>query len=176
MVIKFSQKEKWFPVSSDNVCLFTWINHMTGSRGWAGPANNFNQQPAHCLRDMTKGKGKATVKSQSPVPSQAASRSGHPRPSASSPSSAIGLNIFCLLLPDDSPSQHIFPVTLHCDWTIGDLKDAIKLKKVNDLRDIDAYKLILYKVVIAAAVFTHAALSLLLLVAQTLDSWRRKHD
>ena len=116
---------------------------------------------------MTKGKGKTTVKSKSPVPSQAASRSSHPGPSASSPS---WLDIFCLLLPDDSPSQHIFLVTLRRDRTVGDLKDAIKLKKANDLRDIDADKLILYKVVIAAAVFTHAALSLLLLVAQTLDS------
>ena len=154
MVIKFSQKEKWFPVSSDNVCLFTWINHMTGSRGWAGPANNFNQQPAHCLRDMTKGKGKATVKSKSPVPSQAASRSGHPGPSASSPSSAIGLDIFCLLLPDDSPSQHIFLVTLRSDRTVGDLKNAIKQKQTNDLKDIDANKLILFKVLMPATVFT----------------------
>ena len=117
---------------------------------------------------MTKGKGKATVKSKSPVPSQAASRSGHPGPSASSLSSAIKFKIFCLLLPD--PSRYLFSVSIHNDQTVDDLKDAIKLKKANDLKDIDADKLILYKVVIAAAVFTHAALSLLLLVAQTLDS------
>ena len=119
---------------------------------------------------MTKGKGKATAtaKPKSPVPSQAASSSGHPGPSASSLSSAIKFKIFCLLLPD--PSRYLFSVSIHNDRTVGDLKDAIKLKKANDLRDIDADKLILYKVVIAAAVFTHAALSLLLLVAQTLDS------
>ena len=122
---------------------------------------------------MTKGKGKATVKPKSPVPSQAASRSGHPGPSASSPSSAIGLDIFCLLLPDDNPSQHIFSVTLRGDRTVDDLKDAIKLKRGNDLKDIDAVKLTLYKVLIAAVVFRHAALSLLLLVAQTTDCCHR---
>ena len=45
------------------------------------------------------------------------------------------------------------------------LINAIKLKKANDLRDIDANKLTLYKVLIADAVFRHTALSLLLLVA-----------
>ena len=39
------------------------------------------------------------------------------------------------------------------DQTINDLKDAIKLKKVNDLKDIDADKLILYKVLMPATVF-----------------------
>ena len=121
--------------------------------------------------DMTKGKGKATVKSKSPVPSQAASRSGHPGPSASSLSSAIKFKIFCLLLPD--PSRYLFSVSIHNDQTVNDLKKAIKKEKVNDLNDIDADKLILYKVVIAATVFTHAALSLLLLVAQTTDCCHR---
>ena len=126
--------------------------------------NNFNQQPTHCLCDMTReGKGKG--KGENPVPSQAASSSSHPGPSASSPSSATRLNIFCFLLSNDNHSQHIFPVTIHCDRTVGDLRDAIKLKKANDLRDIDANKLTLYKVLIADAVFRHAALSLLLLVA-----------
>ena len=88
---------------------------------------------------MTReGKGKGKGKGENPVPSQAASSSGHPGPSASSPSSATRLDIFCFLLSDDNHSQHIFPVTIHRDRTVGDLKDTIKLKKANNLRDIDA--------------------------------------
>ena len=120
------------------------------------------------MTNESKGKGK------NPVPSQAASSSGHPGPSASSPSSAIGLDIFCLFHPDDNPSQHIFSVTLHGDRTIDGLKKAIKQERGNDLKDIDAVKLTLYKVLIV--VFRHTALSLLLLVARTPDSRRRKYD
>ena len=113
------------------------------------------------MTNKSKGKGK------NPVPSQAASSSGHPGPS---PSSAIGLDIFCLFHPDDNPSQHIFSVTLHSDRTVDGLKKAIKQERGNDLKDIDAVKLTLYKVLIAAVVFRHTALSLLLLVARTPDS------
>ena len=116
------------------------------------------------MTNKSKGKGK------NPVPSQAASSSGHPGPSASSPSSAIGLDIFCLFHPDDNPSQHIFSVTLHSDRTVDGLKKTIKQERGNDLKDIDAVKLTLYKVLIAAVVFRHTALSLLLLVARTPDS------
>ena len=77
--------------------------------------------------------------------------SSHPGPPASP---AIDLDIFCLLHPDDSPSQHIFLVTLRSDRTVGDLKNAIKQKQTNDLKDIDANKLILFKVLMPATVFT----------------------
>ena len=46
----------------------------------------------------------------------------------------------------------------------------------NDLKDIDAMKLTLYKVLITATVFRHTALSLLLLVAWTPNSWLQKYD
>ena len=84
------------------------------------------------------------------VPPPAAS-SSHPEPPAPP---VIDLDIFCLLHPDDSPSQHIFLVTVRSDRTVGDLKDAIKQKKTNDLKDIDADKIILFKVLMPAAVFT----------------------
>ena len=113
------------------------------------------------MTSKSKGKGK------NPVPSQAASSSGHPEPS---PSSAIELDIFCLFHPDDNPSQHIFSVTLRSDRTVDSLKKAIKQERGNDLKDIDAVKLTLYKVLIAAAVFRHEALSLLLLAARTPNS------
>ena len=116
------------------------------------------------MTSKSKGKGK------NPVPSQAASSSGHPEPSVSSPSSAIELDIFCLFHPDDNPSQHIFSVTLRSDRTVDSLKKAIKQERGNDLKDIDAVKLTLYKVLIAAAVFRHEALSFLLLAARTPNS------
>ena len=127
----------------------------------------------HCLGNMTnksKGNSKGNSKGKNPVPSQAASSSSHPRPSASSPSSAIRLDIFCLFHPNDNPSQHIFSVTLCSDQTVGGLKKAIKQERGNDLKDIDALKLTLYKVLITTTIFRHIALSLLLLVAQTPDS------
>ena len=95
--------------------------------------------------------GDRTDAAPSRVPPPAASSSSHPGPPASP---AIDLDIFCLLHPDDSPSQHIFLVTVRSDRTVGDLKDAIKQKKTNDLKDIDANKLILFKVLMPAAVFT----------------------
>ena len=95
----------------------------------------------------------------SQVPPPAASNSSHPGPPALL---AIDLNIFCLLHPDDSPAQHIFSVTLHSDWTVDGLKKVIKQERGNNLKDIDAVKLTLYKVFIAATVFRHTALSLLL--------------
>ena len=144
-------------------------------QGWAGPANNFNQQSTHCLGNMTN-KSNGNGNGKNPVPLQAASSSSHPRPSASSLSLAIGLNIFCLFHPDDNPSQHIFSVTLHSDWTIDGMKKAIKQERGNDLKDINAVKLILYKVLISTAIFRHTALSLLLLVAWTPDSWQWKYD
>ena len=87
---------------------------------------------------------------ESRVPPPAAS-SSHPEPPAPP---VIDLDIFCLLHLDDNPSQHIFPVTVRSDRTVGDLKKAIKQERGNDLKDIDAVNLTLYKVLIAAAVFT----------------------
>ena len=93
------------------------------------------------------------------VPPPAASNSSHPRLPTSP---AIDLDIFCLPHPNDSPSQHIFSVTLHSYRTIDGLKKVIKQERGNNLKDIDAMKLTLYKVFIATAVFRHTALSLLL--------------
>ena len=45
-------------------------------------------------------------------------------------------------------------MTVRSDRTVGDLKKAIKQERGNDLKDIDAVNLTLYKVLIAAAVFT----------------------
>ena len=56
--------------------------------------------------------------------------------------------IFCLLYPDPDPSQHLFSVLLQNDDTVDDLKDAIKLKKANILRDIDADEFTLHQVLI----------------------------
>ena len=105
-----------------------------------------------------------TQAAQSPVPPLAASSSRHP---GSPASPAIDLNIFCLLLPDDEPHRHIFPVTLGRDRTVSDLKKGIKLEKANDLKDIDADKLILFKVLPSSQ---QTSLSLLLLLARAVDS------
>ena len=63
-------------------------------------------------------------------------------------------------------------MTLHSDRTVDGLKKAIKQERGNDLKDFDAVNLTLYKVPIAAVIFRHTALSLLLLVARTPGSWR----
>ena len=110
------------------------------------------------MTNKSNGKGK------NPVSLQAASSSSHPRPSVSSPSSAIRLDIFCL---------HIFSVTLCSNQTVDSLKKAIKQERGNDLKDIDAMKLTLHKVLITTTIFRHIALSLLLLVAQTTDCCHR---
>ena len=73
----------------------------------------------------------------------AASSSSHP---GSPASPAIKLKIFCLHLPNDDRSRHPFSVSIGNDQTVDDLKDAIKLKKANDLKDIDADNFILFKV------------------------------
>ena len=88
---------------------------------------------------------------QSPVPPPAAPSNSHP---GSPASPAIDLDIFCLHLPDDDPHQHIFRVTLRGDRTVGNLKDAIKLKKKPELDHLAADALILYKVLMPATVFT----------------------
>ena len=95
--------------------------------------------------------GDRTDAALSRVPPPAASSSSHPEPPAPP---VIDLDIFCLLHPDDNPSQHIFPVTVRSDRTVGDLKKKIKQEKTNDLKDIDANKLILFKVLMPAAIFT----------------------
>ena len=77
------------------------------------------------------------------------------------------LKILCLLLPNDDPSRHPFSVSIGNDQTVDDLKDAIKLKKANDLKDIDADNLILFKVLPSSQ---QTSLSLLLLVARAVDS------
>ena len=72
--------------------------------------NKFNQQSTHCLwaSSMPKSSKQEGKDHEEPV------------------LPAISLKIFCLLLPNQNPSQHIFPVILGNDWTIGDLKDATK--------------------------------------------------
>ena len=99
------------------------------------------------MDDRNKGEKPKKLQDSSP----AASSSSHSRPPSFTLSPAIKLKIFCLLLPD--PSRRLFSVSIDNDQTINDLKDAIKLKKVNDLKDIDVDKLILYKVLMPAAVF-----------------------
>ena len=101
---------------------------------------------------------------QSPVPPPAAPSNRHP---GSPASPAIDLDIFCLHLPDDDPHRHIFSVSIDNDQTVGDLKKGIKLEKVNDLKDIDADKLILFKVLPSSQ---QTSLSLPLLVARAVDS------
>ena len=73
----------------------------------------------------------------------AASSSSHPGPPASP---TMKLKIFCLLLPNDDHSRHCFSVLIDNDQTVDDLKKGIKLEKANDLKDIDADNLILFKV------------------------------
>lgn len=54
------------------------------------------------------------------------------------------LSLFCYVLGDDP--QQIFPVKIAPTETVGDLKDAIKAKKSNTLKDVDADTLKLWKV------------------------------
>ena len=42
--------------------------------------------------------------------------------------------------------NYLFPVEIQWSDTVGDLKDAILRKKPNNLKDIDAVELVLYKV------------------------------
>lgn len=57
----------------------------------------------------------------------------------------MSFKLFCLILPDPDPAQHVFPVNIDKNQTVGDLKDLIKAKKSNALRNIDAAELIVWK-------------------------------
>lgn len=59
------------------------------------------------------------------------------------------LKLFCILFPDEDPKlKKLFSVSINDDQTVDDLKDAIKHKKANQLKEIDADQLTLYKVLI----------------------------
>ena len=60
-------------------------------------------------------------------------------------STAVVLQLFCIIYPCEGPSKHAFSVKLGNDETIGHLKDAIKHENANYLKDIDANELTLYK-------------------------------
>ena len=57
------------------------------------------------------------------------------------------LNLFCVVFPC-KPSEHLFPVSIDANETVGSLKEAIKLKKEHRLADVDADELTVYKVLI----------------------------
>lgn len=54
------------------------------------------------------------------------------------------LNLQYLLIPDDDPSVYIFLVNIHSD-TVDELKDAIKLKRSNRLKNFDGTDPLLWK-------------------------------
>jgi hypothetical protein len=47
------------------------------------------------------------------------------------------IGLACILKSDTSP-QDIFPVSIHIDKLVGDLREAIKAKNPSTLADIDA--------------------------------------
>ena len=57
----------------------------------------------------------------------------------------VNLNLRCLILPDDDPSVHVFLINIHSDREVDELKDAIKLKRSNRLKNFDAADLLLWK-------------------------------
>jgi hypothetical protein len=58
------------------------------------------------------------------------------------------ITLFCLV-HGDNPSRNAFPVEIDKSKTIGQLKEIIKTKKANDFKDVDADKLILWRVSIS---------------------------
>jgi len=54
------------------------------------------------------------------------------------------ITIFCLVHGDSA--EHAFPIRIAKTFLIGDLKDMIKEKRHNDFHNIDADKLVLWKV------------------------------
>ena len=65
--------------------------------------------------------------------------------SHTSMSTAMVLQLFCIIYPREKPSKYAFSVKLGNDKTIDHLKDAIKHENANYLKDIDANELTLYK-------------------------------
>ena len=58
--------------------------------------------------------------------------------------SGAKLKLMCLVWPDEKPSEHISPVKIDDDDTVGDLKDMIK-NKHSRLHNVDALDLVLWK-------------------------------
>ena len=57
------------------------------------------------------------------------------------------LNLFCVVFPR-KPFEHLFPVSIDANETVGALKKAIKRENEHRFKDIDAYDLTVYKVLI----------------------------
>ncbi|KAF9991786.1 hypothetical protein BGZ79_003981, partial [Entomortierella chlamydospora] len=57
------------------------------------------------------------------------------------------VKLFCILDGDSTA----FPVKVAADETVGELKKAIKGEKPNDLQDVDADKLVLFRVSVASS-------------------------
>lgn len=62
----------------------------------------------------------------------------------------MNLKLMCLVWPDDNPHDHIFPVKIDDDETIGDLKKLVKNEHAHRLHNVDASDLILWKCSIPA--------------------------
>ena len=56
----------------------------------------------------------------------------------------------CLIWPDDRPDQHIVPVKIDDDETVGDLKELIKDRYAPKFDKVDACDLVLWKCSIPA--------------------------
>ena len=61
-------------------------------------------------------------------------------------STPVALELFCIIYPCEKPSKLTFLITLENDKFVDHLKDAIKYKNANALKDIDANELTIYKV------------------------------
>ena len=59
----------------------------------------------------------------------------------------MSLNLFCVVFPCNPP-EHLFPVSIDANETVGTLKKAIKLENEHRFSNIDAYELTVYKVLI----------------------------
>ena len=59
--------------------------------------------------------------------------------------SSAKLRLMCLIWPDDRPDQHIVPVKIDDDETVGDLKELIKDGYAPKLDKVDACDLVLWK-------------------------------
>lgn len=70
-------------------------------------------------------------------------------------STPVALELACIIYPCDKPSKLGFSITLGNDKSVDHLKDAIKCKNANSLKDIDAKELTLYKVSIPRKSIAH---------------------
>lgn len=70
-------------------------------------------------------------------------------------STPVALELVCIIYPCDKPSKLGFSITLGNDKSVDHLKDAIKCKNANSLKDIDAKELTLYKVSIPRKSIAH---------------------